>query len=255
MSKKLIASLLASSMLFTPLAEAKFGRSFVRMSPRPTFAKPSTPSAPATPVASKPVPAPVQTSATTTTKTATPSTVTSGATATPVQSITSTSSALSSTTVSKPATTLPTSSIQPVSASSIVPSTGPAAVIPSNTLTTSNAASAVKPVAAPPATLTVASPVYSRRSTTTKVPESSTMQNVAVGVLGGLGIAMLADSLFGDEEGQSSNQAPNATTADTHTSGSSFASLLFTAGLVVVFLGLLWFTVSEYIRYRRRVCQ
>ena len=247
MSKKLIASLLASSMLFTPLAEAKVGRSFVRISPRPTFAKPSTPSAPASPVASKPVLAPVQTSATTT-KTATPSTVTSGDTATPVQSITSTSSVLSSTTVSKPATTLPTSSIQPVSASSIVPSTGPAATVPSNTLTAANALNTAKPAYTQPAPLTVASPVYRSRPSTTKVSESSTMQNIAVGILGGLGIAMLADSLFGDD-------SPNTDNTDASSSASSFSSLLLTAGLVVLFLGLVWFAVSEYTRHRRRTRQ
>ena len=252
MSKKFITSLIASSLFFTPLAEAKFGRSFVRMSPRPTFTKSSTPTTTPPPVASKPVSTPVQQPASLVTASASTNTALSTVSAQP---ITSASSTLNNISVAKPVTMLPATSIQPVSTSSIVPSTGPAATVPSNTLTATNALNTSKPVAAQPVPLTVASPVYGSKSTTTKVSESSTMQNIAVGVLGGLGIAMLADSLFSDEEGQSANQATNATTADASNSSSSFASLLFTAGLVVVFLGLLWFTVSEFIRHRRRIRQ
>ena len=235
MSKKFIASLIASSMFFTPLAEAKFGRSFVRMGPRPVSVKPPT-TQPT--VASKPATTLVQTP-TTTQPTSASTIANTTSTSVPVQPVT-TLPATSNISAS------PTYSIAPAA-----PAAGPAAPV----APVANAAvTAAKPVL--PAPLTVASPVYSSRPSTTKTPESSTMQNIVVGVLGGLGIAMLADSLFGDDNSSSASQSPTTTdNTDASSSTNSFSSLLFTAGLVVLFLGLVWFTVSEFIRYRRRTAR
>lgn len=216
-------------MFFTPLAEAKFGRSFVRMSPRPGSVK--TPTTPPT-VASKPATTLVQTP-TTTQPTSASTIANTTSTSVPVQ----------------PVTTLPaTSNISASPTYSIAPAAGPAAPVANTAVT------AAKPVL--PAPLTVVSPVYSSRPSTTKTPESSTMQNIAVGVLGGLGIAMLADSLFGDDNSSSASQSTNAADSNSaSSSASSFSSLLLTAGLVVLFLGLVWFAVSEYIRHRRRTAR
>lgn len=235
-------------MFIAPLAEAKVGRSFARISPRPNIAKPVPSSAPA-----------VHSNGTT-------------AAQAPTSQIQPPAALTTATSSSAPALVAETKPVAVTQLATVTPSMPQSkagapvqtlAPVPSQLLAIApTTLQSAAPVASRPAPLTVASPVYgskstttyNSRSTTTKVSESSTMQNIAVGVLGGLGIAMLADSLFGDDEAQSANQSANATTADaSNSSSSSFASLLFTAGLVVVFLGLLWFTVSEYIRHRRRV--
>ena len=222
-------------MFIAPLAEAKVGRSFARISPRLNIAKPVPSSAPA-----------VHSNGTTAAQAPT-SQIQPPAALTPATA----PSAPKPVAVAQPvAPSMPPnkvgSQIQPLAP---VPSQLPAAA----PTTLPSAA----PVTSQPAPLTVTSPVYRARPQTKNVEQpSSTMQNIAVGVLGGVGIAMLANSLFGDDEASSSNQSANATTADaSNSSSSSFASLLFTAGLVVVFLGLFWFAVSEYIRHRRRTRQ